>query len=377
MRPREIIFLSPIKAEDRPIVDPFRYLERQGLVTVTYVEFRLLGQLSMIVRGQERSPVSRVFKNLARVLALFVQRDRILLLGTEPFRLLSLWVNWLKARHRCLYHTSWAWSEETLADRTWIPFRRRIWQSFLRDTVSVSFTRNGCEGLTRYGARAFYVPHNVDTDVFHPAPDPSRQAGTTIVLFAGNLERTKGVDVIIDVIRSHPWDGQTFWFAGRGRFEDEIRQLARDGYPVKYVGFVRDRQQLADLYRSADMLILPSVQLGREEERFGMVLIEAMACGLPVIATDCVGPRQIIAEGQDGFLIPQHDGHALREAILRLASDPGLRADMGRRGRKKAVEEYDVRIVARQWMDVIERAADPRLSIGGAAAEPSFVNPEP
>jgi len=376
MRPREIIFLSPIKAEDRPIVDPFRYLERQGLIAVTYVEFGFLGQLGMILRGKERSPVSRVFKNLARVLALFFQRDRILLLGTEPFRVLSLGINWLKARHRCIYHTSWAWDEETLTEPTWIPFRRRIWRSFLRDTISVSFTRNGCAGLTRHGARAFYVPHNVDTEIFHPAPDRPRKVPETIVLFAGNLERTKGIHLIIDVIRNYPWNGLTFWFAGRGRFEDEIERLERDGHPVRNVGFVRDRQQLADLYRSADMLILPSIQLGREEERFGMVLIEAMACGLPVIASDCAGPRQIIAGGEDGLLIPQNDGHALRESILRLASAPALRADMGRRGRKKAVDDYDVRIVARRWMEVIECAVAPDGQ-AVAIAEPSFVNPEP
>ncbi|MBI3987179.1 MAG: glycosyltransferase [Lentisphaerae bacterium] len=356
MKAIPVYFLAPIKAEDRPIVDPLKHLEEQGWIRVRYLEFLVLGQTRMILAGLEKSPLSRVLRNIAGFLSLLVTRKRVLLIGTEPFRLLTLLLPLLKRRQRCVYHTSWAWDEENFSDRTWVPFRRAIWRKFLAGLPCVSFTREGAKGLARYGARAFYIPHNVDTEIFHPAESP--RAGDAVnVLFAGHLNRIKGVDLIVEMIRKNDWTHFHFLFLGQGPLEAEIRNLEKEKHPVRYLGIIRNRETLAGVYRDADMLILPSVRMGREEERFGMVLIEAMACGVPVIASDCVGPRQIVEHEKNGLLIPQNDGQALADAIRRLGSAPDLRARLGAYGRKQAEDIYDKKAVARQWLEVIQAAA--------------------
>jgi glycosyltransferase involved in cell wall biosynthesis len=97
------------------------------------------------------------------------------------------------------------------------------------------------------------------------------------------------------------------------------------------------------------------MKIGKNEEKFGMVLVEAMACQLPVIASDCVGPREIVEDGKTGTIIRQGDEDALKNAIDRLINSPELRSEYGERGRRTAEEKYSIKNVAKRWLQVLER----------------------
>ena len=96
------------------------------------------------------------------------------------------------------------------------------------------------------------------------------------------------------------------------------------------------REDVAALLAAADIFVLPS-----HFEGLPMSVIEAMLCGLPVVATDIRGPREQVVEGDTGLLVPMGDAGALRDAIARLAADPDLRHRMGEAGRDRAVELFD------------------------------------
>ncbi len=351
-----ITCLTPIKVADRSVVAAWQYLEQQGQLSVRYVEFRLLNQLSWILRGREHSPVARIFRNLAGLVRLWLGKNEGLVLGTEPFRFMTYAIQRFKRRHRCLYWTTWDWAGERWARLPLLPGRERIWRHFLQDLVCVASIKTAAPALAAYGARAYYIPHPVDADFFSPAAAP-RTADRCVVLFVGELARYKGVHLLAQAIRGRNWPDVEFHFVGRGPLAGELQQLERAGQPVRYLGQIKDRRQVLDLYRAADLLVLPSIKIGRQEEKFGMVLTEAMACGLPVIASDCIGPRHVVDHGVNGLLIPQNDVAALGDAIARLAADAGRRADLGCAGRKKALEEYDVKVVARQWLEVLDTLA--------------------
>ena len=90
-------------------------------------------------------------------------------------------------------------------------------------------------------------------------------------------------------------------------------------------------------------------------EGFGMVLVEAMACGLPVVSFDCpAGPDEIITDGVDGLLVPSGDVHALAEKLMTLMTDENLRRRLGQQARQTA-QRYDMAVLANQWIDLFEK----------------------
>jgi len=105
---------------------------------------------------------------------------------------------------------------------------------------------------------------------------------------------------------------------------------------VRYIG-PQDRRALADTYRGASAFVLSS-----NEEGQGIVIVEAMASGLPVIATSCVGPPEMIADGVEGVLTPVGAEEALADAIVRVSADPARRRRMSHAARARAVREYSL-----------------------------------
>jgi starch synthase len=107
------------------------------------------------------------------------------------------------------------------------------------------------------------------------------------------------------------------------------------------VGFVRDPELLASAYREARLLVLPS-----EYEAFGLVLLEAMAQGTPVVASRVGGIPEVVEDGVSGLLVPPGVPHALWEAIARMWTDAALRTKFGEAGQKKVVPRFSWEAVA-------------------------------
>lgn len=102
-------------------------------------------------------------------------------------------------------------------------------------------------------------------------------------------------------------------------------------------------------YNASSVFVLPS-----RYEGFGLVLIEAMACGIPVVSFNCEnGPRSIISDGIDGFLIPPFDVDAFAEKMILLMNDDNLRKKMGENA-QKSTSRYDIERVGHQWKLLFE-----------------------
>ena len=107
-----------------------------------------------------------------------------------------------------------------------------------------------------------------------------------------------------------------------------------------------------DIYGQGDQT---DYRLSSRFEGFGMVLVEAMACGLPVVSFDCpAGPDEIITDGVDGLLVPSGDVHALAEKLMVLMSDENLRRRLGQQARQTA-QRYDMATLADQWITLFEK----------------------
>jgi phosphatidylinositol alpha-mannosyltransferase len=197
------------------------------------------------------------------------------------------------------------------------------------------------------------IPNGIDTDRFTPE-GPIRQEfidGRINLLFVGRLEIRKGLGYLLNACAKVKEKFPDFRLivAGPGtvlrrRYEAMVKFLDLEENVV-FVGFVPS-PELPSYYRTADIFCAPATG----GESFGIVLLEAMACARPVIATNIMGYASVIRDGEDGLLVPPKDDDSLAEAILRLVHDRVLRQRLGERGRVKA-EKYSWPNVARQVMD--------------------------
>jgi glycosyltransferase involved in cell wall biosynthesis len=133
------------------------------------------------------------------------------------------------------------------------------------------------------------------------------------------------------------WEGEHPLVAARAAGDDQV-----------FLAGWRSHQELPQALNAADLLVLPSVA-----EAFGLVLVEAMACGLPVIAADAHGPAQIVAPGT-GWLVPADDQHALSEALVVAASDPQERGRRGTRAHERSRSGYGWPVIAARIADVYD-----------------------
>jgi phosphatidylinositol alpha-1,6-mannosyltransferase len=187
------------------------------------------------------------------------------------------------------------------------------------------------------------APNAIDASVFERAVvDRSGRDGCTF-LYVGRLDPEKGLDTLLEAFRDVPGE---LALVGAGSDEQRLRALA--GERVRFEG-AKDRDELVDHYRDADVFVLPS-----RSEPWGMVLNEAAAAGLPLVATEESGAaRDLVEEGVTGFRVPAGDVSVLRERLTRLAADAELRASAGARSRELARE-----FTPEAWADGVARLAE-------------------
>lgn len=186
------------------------------------------------------------------------------------------------------------------------------------DFVRLSFLRG-------WRSKSVTITPAVDTDLF--APGEEEKVSGRLVFVGDFRDPRKGLDVLLASIQRLSGVSLHVLGAGEGR---------PDGH-VRYLGILRGRNLVREI-QLAQALVLPSTT---EAESFGIVLIEAMACGTPVIASRIGGVSGVVREGVDGLLVTPSDPHALEEAIRRLISDSQLSERMGTAGRKRTELEFD------------------------------------
>jgi glycosyltransferase involved in cell wall biosynthesis len=180
------------------------------------------------------------------------------------------------------------------------------------------------------------APNAVDAEIFGRAAVDRSGRDTCTFLYAGRLDPEKGLDVLLHAFARSPGE---LVLAGSGSEEARLRALA-DGR-VRFLGPL-DRDELPAVYAAADAFVLPS-----RSEPWGMVLNEAAAAGLPLVATEGAGAaHDLVEDGVNGFRVPVDDEEALATALRRLAEDEPFRLAAGARSRDLAA-----RFTPQAWAD--------------------------
>lgn len=220
------------------------------------------------------------------------------------------------------------------------------------------------------GRKIEVIPPGVDLDMFHPL-DPAQakrrvgiSSGDSMVLFVGRIEPLKGADTLLRAMRLLRDRGAMppslcLSIIGGDPSEDPARQDAemgrlhalRDelgvGDLVTFLG-KRDQDTLNNYYAAADVVVMPS-----HYESFGMVALEAMACGRPVIASEVGGLAFLVRDGETGFHVPDRDPSALADKLQLLLGSAELRRTLGQQAAQYA-QSYAWPLIADKIMSVYE-----------------------
>ncbi|HKV90694.1 MAG TPA: glycosyltransferase family 4 protein [Thermoplasmata archaeon] len=247
-------------------------------------------------------------------------------------------------------------------ERTTLP---RLW----RDSAALTFhsraSQNFFLGKGAPRSSMHFVPSCTKCDMFTPGDGATVPEVETLwptdssivrVLTVARLHPAKGLDILAEAFARAraAAPGLRALIHGRGPAERTLREaIARLGL-AEVVSLDRSSfalPTLPSLYRSADIYVQPS-----RAEPFGMAALEAMACGLPVIASATGGLADLVEDGGNGILVPPGDPAALGLAIARLAADPDLRRRMGDASRARAASSFELATVAQAYEDLMRSA---------------------
>jgi glycosyltransferase involved in cell wall biosynthesis len=249
--------------------------------------------------------------------------------------------------------------------------------------VIITTTRGYAERaprLQKYLHKVRVAPNGISLERFQTtlSPDGIRARhglgqGDRVILFVGALEPYKGCDYLV---RSLPLIAEKvpqarLVMTSRGAIEDKLKAMAQQlniADKVIFTGYVPQRD-LPSYYAACDLFTLPSVS---PLEGFGIVQLEAMACGKPVVTTTIPGPSEVDAEELATIHVPPRDIEALADAISRLLNDKALAKKMGENGRRLVAEKYTWSKIAIDLLEIYKsvlaakRGRIPQTMVNGA-----------
>ena len=213
-------------------------------------------------------------------------------------------------------------------------------------------------------SRIEVIPPGVDTNLFSPRAVPilARQ-GMPVIVFASRLVERKGATTLIRAMPSVkaalPGAHALIIGGGPKRYVARLRSVAANLRVLEAITFAGPQpwDRLPGFYTSGDLLAVPTRERfgGIETEGFGMVYLEAAACGLPVVAGRSGGVEDAVKPGETGYLVDGADPDATAEAIIRLGEDPANAEQMGRRGRDWMTEEFEWPAIAARFEEALRK----------------------
>jgi glycosyltransferase involved in cell wall biosynthesis len=262
----------------------------------------------------------------------------------------SVRVGWFAGRLCDQMKVPMVWSVHDLFAFPW----QRMWlrgvaQRYAQAVVAYSqaIQRQFGKGLDH---KLHYIPHGVDPTLFSPQPPTARAevrkhfhtaADVPVIVHVGRIMPFKGQHLFLRMARrlrsKHPQ--AVFWLAGDAtmgdwRYARKVKAMSTSLSPqVRWLGFQHD---IARVLGAADVLVHCSTR----PEPFGLVILEAMACGTAVVSANSGGPREIIENGQTGLLTPSNNSKALAAAVCTLLVDAPRRYKMAAAARQKVCDAY-------------------------------------
>lgn len=251
------------------------------------------------------------------------------------------------------------------------PYENKVKEYILRknleyaDTIASTSVGMGkqTENFLRTKKDIKITPFGVDIQKFIPLQKSSNNKRINFGIVK-SLTKKYGISVVIEAfalflntLSVENRENVSLEIYGKGDQLEELKDLVRIKKLEKRVffrGYVSN-SEVPDALRKVDIFVLGSVC---ESESFGVSAVEAMACGLPVIATTVSGFREVVDDNKTGFLVPVNDAESMSEKMLELYKNRSLREEMGKRGRQRVEELYDWEICVEKMLEIYKNVKE-------------------
>lgn len=284
----------------------------------------------------------------------------------------SGFAGWLLHRLYGVNYVIYVYGSETLRfgrSALWLKLIRTFLQDAALIVPNSHFTMAEFQALGIPAEKFRVITPGVDTQRFSPAAKDlvlmQRYGleGKFVLLTVARLDERKGHDQVMRAVArlKERYPQLVYLIVGKGREEERLRRLAQElslGSKVIFTGYVPD-EQLAHYYNLCDLFILLNRQtqsdarLQGDYEGFGIVFLEAAACGKPVIAGNFGGIADAVEADRSGFILAPDDLAAVEAKIALISDDPSLRQVMGSYGRERAVQYFDWSIIAEKLGSIL------------------------
>ncbi len=276
-------------------------------------------------------------------------RPDLVHIDEEPYNLATAHALWLARRNgaRTLFF-SW----QNLLRRYPLPFRmieRYVLGNVDYAIVGNKESSNVWRAKGYQGSLAIIPQFGVDPEIYLPTPRPSGRG--FVVGYVGRLVEQKGVDLLLEALSGLEGTWRAY-VLGSGPESEALRSQAKALGLAHRVSFEAQipSGQMPAYYHELDALVVPSRTRPNWKEQFGRVIVEAMACGVPVIGSDSGEIPNVI--GDAGLVFPEERADILRAHLARLLGDPSLQRDLACRGRERVLAHFTQAQVAAQTYQV-------------------------
>ncbi|WP_409420428.1 glycosyltransferase family 4 protein [Pseudaeromonas sp. ZJS20] len=353
----------------QPYYEAIEHLKKKGdISSLVYLEssvFFLLARF-IVKKNFNIKNLRRVINNLVFRVSLPFVKNKTIIMGMGPYDFRFFFYSLLAYKNTLIYQTSWPyWWSNNVPRRYWFftsfaknaikycienrPFKVVCVSRAAYDTLCSQLSPAACKKVS-------IIPHCINTAVFKPGRKwggEFRVNGKFNILFVGRLVKSKGIPLIVELISLAPPDLFCFTVVGDGPMLSFLKEKYEAATNVHITGPIRNKNDLASVYADADVLLVPSVRNKRWEELFGIVVIEGLSSGSVVIASNHVGPNEILDDGVTGFLVSdQVEACHYFRIINKLRSDKKLFSGLSNSA-TQASEKYSIETVSESWMQLL------------------------
>jgi len=299
---------------------------------------------------------SKFHLNDLRILNRVIKERAIHLIQTHDARsdVIGLLLSKVNRKPMVAFAHGWLnWSSSFSKERLYAALEMQAVKYGQKVIVASKFMEHDLRGRGIPKSRIYHIPYGIDIDRFHPNLDGQAVREALQIAADATLIGTVG--------RFHPWKGQKYFidaariviqkfprarflivgdaaFGEHARYGDRLKSFAADLGLADQLLFLGSRNDIPQVMNALDIFVLPSLR-----EPFGIVAIEAQACGKPVIATQVGGIPETLRNGETGFLIQPAESRKLAEAIINLLENKTKMRQMGMAGRKRVEKLFSTK----------------------------------